>query len=114
MREQQEYSGYASEKAQDLTELEPVLGIGQGSGLAGSIDSFFSSLAQWSVNPNDNGSRQVVLDRAATLGRSFNQASNGLVKANDQIDSQVRSTVQTVNRLAEEASGDQSAAPSKF
>ena len=55
---------------------------------------------QLSVNPNDAVSRQTVLNDATTVAQNFNDAANGVLSQQSNIDNQTRSTIASINQIA--------------
>lgn len=102
VRRQQSLLGQADQKATDLAQLEPQFSLTSPYNISNSITGFFQSFSQLSVNPNDTVARQTVIDRAGALASAFNQTADGLRAASNQANTQIRSTVDTVNRLAGE------------
>lgn len=100
VRSQQENAGYASQRATDLTALQTTFSISSDSSLASNLDSFFTSVSQWSVNPNDMPSRQVVLERSTTVAQSFNSVSSSLGTQTQRTEQEIRSTVDGIDNLA--------------
>jgi flagellar hook-associated protein 1 FlgK len=92
--------GRASQQTADLAQIEPFLPISEDSGVAGAINKFFSSVSSWSINPNDPVARQVVLDRAASTARTFNETATALGESSASEDRQIRSVVAHINSLA--------------
>lgn len=70
--------GYATELSSQLSRLEPVFDVAEGSGVASSMQRLFDSFSALSVAPNDTAARQLVLQSAANLAGSFQQMSYGL------------------------------------
>lgn len=92
--------GKFSQQAADLEQIEPLFPIGQDAGISGALNKFFSSVTSWSVNPNDPVARKVVLDRAGSLARSFNETANALGEATNNTDRQLRTVVDKINDVA--------------
>jgi flagellar hook-associated protein 1 len=92
--------GIASQQAADLAQIEPYFPISEDAGIAGAINKFFRSVSSWSINPNDPVARQVVLDRAASTARTFNQTAAALGESSASEDRQIRSVVDHINSLA--------------
>ena len=99
VRQQQQGYGKFSQKAADLAKLEPVFSITEKSGIPGAISSFFQAVSSLAVAPNDSAARQVVIDRAADLARSFNQTGTSLVTAQQGAGRELRSVVDRINSL---------------
>ncbi len=99
VRQQQQGYGKFSQKAADLAKLEPVFTVTEKSGIPGAISSFFQSVSSLAVAPNDSAARQVVIDRASDLARSFNQTGTSLVTASQGAERELRSVVNKINAL---------------
>lgn len=95
----------SQETIRQLERLEPVFQIGAGSGLAASLDSFFQSFSALSVTPNDASSRQIALERAATLAGSFNGVAQQLSVSGAQAETDLRDNVTRLNSLVHEVAG---------
>jgi flagellar hook-associated protein 1 FlgK len=91
--------GLASQRVSDLAQLEPVLTIAENTGIAGALSDFYGSSSSLSVNPNDVSSRQVVLERAAALARSFNATLSDLAGASLAAEREVANVVARINVL---------------
>ena len=100
VRRQQALFGEAQQMTTDLSHVESLFDLASPYGVAGSMNKFFQSFSQLSVNPNDQVARQSVIDRARELAVSFNHAAEGLTSAGNDADRQVRSTIDSINRLA--------------
>ncbi len=92
--------GTAKQTAGDLGQIGGIFDLTNGSGVSGSISSFFQSFSKLSVNPNDSLARQAVLDSAGGLTSAFQQASSTLANASRQADTQIGDSVNEINRLA--------------
>jgi flagellar hook-associated protein 1 FlgK len=99
VRSQTSLLGQAEQKAGDLAQIQPLFDLSNGSGVAGSLNQFFDSFSQLSVNPNDSVARQTVIDRATDLAHSLNSTAAGLTQAATNADTQIRSQVDQINAL---------------
>ena len=86
--------------ARQLGRLEPVVSVGD-EGVSGAIDRLFQSFSQLTVTPNDLNARQITLDRAQDLAQNFTQASGTLENVRNEVDGELRNSVNQVNQLAE-------------
>ena len=102
VRQRTTASGYADERRTQLEALEPLYDIGQESGLGGAINRFFQSFAAITVAPNDLAARQVALDRADSLARSFRSMATALVEAGRSTGQALVARVDELNRKLEE------------
>jgi flagellar hook-associated protein 1 FlgK len=100
VREQQSAVNYYTPQVSALTALESSFDLSSSTSISSSLSSFFQSVSQLSVNPNDAVSRQAVLDQAGQLARSFQQTASGLAQQSADVGTQVTSTVADINSLA--------------
>jgi flagellar hook-associated protein 1 FlgK len=105
VRNQTELLGSADQKTADLAQVEPLFDLTSGSGIAGSINSFFDSFSQLSVKPNDTVSRQAVIDRAGQLVQSINTAATGITRVAVNIASQTQAVTDNINQIAAQIAG---------
>jgi len=95
----QHRGGFADGLRTKLTEIERTFPLTAGSGIPGEVDKFFATVSQWSVSPNDSVARRNVLDRAASLAQTFNQAAVDLGDSAGRAGAELSTTVQKINRL---------------
>lgn len=100
VRRQNSLYGSAGQRSADLTQIEPLFDLTSTGSISASMNSFFQSFSQLSVNPNDAVSRQSVIDQARTLAASFQQTASGLVTAAKNADTGIRTTLLAINDLA--------------
>mgnify|MGYP006424487411 CR=1 FL=1 len=93
--------GNADAKASPLTDLERILSIEEG-GLADSIDDFFGSWQELSLNPGGQTEREIVLRSAEVLQTEFNQKMTSLDKLRQSIDSELNTQVAGINAKLEQ------------
>jgi len=105
VRNEQSALGTSNQKASDLVQIEQIFTVTDGSGINGAMSSLFDSFSQLTVSPNDSSSRQVVLDRAQAFAGTLNAASANLGTASTSLDTQARSTVDAINKLAGQIAG---------
>jgi flagellar hook-associated protein 1 FlgK len=100
VRNQQEQLGSAQQKVADLGQVEPLFSLASGAGVPGALNKFFDSFSQLSVNPNDQASRQAVIDAAGQVAQEFHQNAAGIATVSTNADNQTRAAVGTVNQIA--------------
>lgn len=91
--------GYASQLATSLSSIEPSFTVTQGQGIAGALNTFFTSASALTVSPNDAAARQTFLTNASALARSFNATASGLTDAATTIDANINDSVTQINSL---------------
>ena len=92
--------GEATQRAKDLTRLEPILPIDGASGISTALDSFFRAFSSLATAPNDTTSRQLALDQAQQVVQSFHQASETLDQAKLGTQQDLADQVNQVTTLA--------------
>src|ERR1700722_7904289 len=80
VRTQQTALGSATQTAGDLAQVQNLFSLTSDGGVANSLNSFFTSLSQLTVSPNDQPSRQAVITQASDLAQSFNQSATGIIQ----------------------------------
>ncbi len=98
-RQSNNYGRFAEQRP-ILEEVEATFTISQNAGIPGALNRFFNGVSSWAVNPNDPVARQVVLDRAASLARSFNETAKNIAAAATTADRQISATVDRINTIA--------------
>jgi flagellar hook-associated protein 1 FlgK len=74
------------------------------SGMAPSIQEFFSSVNNVSNSPESQSVRQAMIDNAQSLSSRFHSINQRLVDLNDGVNSQIRNAVIDVNSYAKQIS----------
>jgi flagellar hook-associated protein 1 FlgK len=100
VRNQQELLGSAQQKAGDLAQIQPLFDTSGKSGVPGAFNNFFNSFSQLSVNPNNEVSRQTVIEAAGQVAGAFNQNAIGMVRVANNLDSQTRDAITNINQAA--------------
>lgn len=100
VRTQQTAYSYDQQQVTDLTTAQNYFSMSTTSGIAPAISALFQSFSALSVTPNDTVARQTVLNDAATVAQSFNDAANGLLSQVNNLQEATSSTIDTINQLA--------------
>ncbi len=100
VRDQQQSLGYSSQLAGDLGQVQPLFDLTSTSGVANSLNSFFNTFSQLTVNPNDEVSRQAVITAAGTLAQNINQSAAGIEQVSTNATSETTTVVSQINQLA--------------
>lgn len=101
VRRQTEWRGYSGQRAASLSRMEPMLDIAADSGIGGALNKFFESLSGLTVSPNDTASRQVAIDRAANVARTFNRIAADLGSYQNDLDGEAKDKVKSVMAIGE-------------
>ncbi len=83
-----------------LSQLEGAIGTGN-NGIGQSATNFFNALSDVAAAPNDPSARQVALARAEDLASMFRSTSAQIESLQSSVTQDVKSTVASVNSLAE-------------
>lgn len=91
--------GYWSAKADMLSQMENVMNEPSDTGLATTMDEFWNSLQDLATQPQNDGARRVVRERAITLTNTFNYLSNSLQAIQKDFRNEIETTQDTANLL---------------
>ncbi|WP_058306685.1 flagellar hook-associated protein FlgK [Gracilibacillus massiliensis] len=98
--------GFYESKADMMSKMESILNEPTDEGLSQTLDLFWQSLQDLSVNPEDSGARSVVKERGNALADAFSYVHNSLqdVRANlkNEIgvdNTEVNSLIDQINQL---------------
>jgi flagellar hook-associated protein 1 FlgK len=100
LRIQQTALGGAQQRAGDLSQIQPLFSLTAATGIANSLNSFFNTFSQLTVNPNDEISRQAVITQAGQLAQSIHQSAVGIEQVSANITSQTGVVVTQINQFA--------------
>jgi flagellar hook-associated protein 1 FlgK len=100
VRRQNSQLGHFDQLSSLLGQVEVNFGASSDAEIPKSIGNLFATFSALTANPNDSGFRQVILDRAAQLGRAFNSTAVALENIRSDTRQQVSSSVDTINHLA--------------
>lgn len=99
VRGEVEQQGYQSTRASALQGVERAFDVTGKSSLSAAMNQLFSAFSAWSVSPNDAEQRQNVISAAGQFVASAKQTSQDLQANAAQMEQDIRSQVQAVNRL---------------
>ncbi|ENH98392.1 flagellar hook-associated protein FlgK [Gracilibacillus halophilus YIM-C55.5] len=98
--------GYYDSKADMMSKMESIMNEPSEEGLSHTMDQFWQSLQDLSVNPEDSGARSVVKERGVALADTFNYLHNSLqdVRANMKNEisvdnTEVNSIIDRINKV---------------
>ncbi|MBA2175561.1 flagellar hook-associated protein FlgK [Halobacillus locisalis] len=103
--------GYYDAQRSALYKMEEIMNEPTDQGLAKTMDRFWQSLQDMSVNPEDEGARSVVRQRGLAVAETFNYLSNSLQTVQKDLKNQVNvasrqfnSTLNQINSLNQQIS----------
>lgn len=99
VRRQSTLLGEAQQNVDSLTQIESVLGIDDGTGISGALNSFYQSVSAWGQTPDSTVARQTVLQDANDVASAFRQAASGLAQVTEDTQAQLQQTVEQVNNI---------------
>lgn len=91
--------GYWQSKAEQLSQMEDIMNEPSETGLANSLDQFWSSLQDLAVQPQNNGARRVVRQRGIAVANTFNYISNSLKSIQSNYRKEIDVSEQRINSV---------------
>lgn len=91
--------GYWESRSQSITQIEDVLNEPSEYGLAKSLDGFWNSLQDLSVNPENGGARSVVVQRGIAVADSFNYMYKSIKQIQDNTGAEIAISLKDVNSI---------------
>ncbi|RJS66171.1 flagellar hook-associated protein FlgK [Priestia filamentosa] len=92
--------GYADMESSILKTVEAIMNDQEGTGLSGAMDEFWSSLQDLSINPNDEGIKTVVREKAVSLTDTFHYLNSALTTAQKDLQAEVDGAKDDINSIA--------------
>ncbi len=94
--------GYLNAKAKTLEDVESILGEPMGNGLQSMMNQFWDSWQELAKDPNSLTARALVRQRSEVLVNHINQVGNQLLKAQEDINTEIRVRIGEVNNILED------------
>jgi flagellar hook-associated protein 1 len=94
--------GYWNARAEALEKMEEIMNEPSENGLAKTLDRFWQSLQDLSVNPSNSGARSVVRQRGIAVAETFHYLSNSLTTIQNDIKNELDIIVKSINSLAQQ------------
>lgn len=98
-RDENNKLGYWQSRTQAVSQMEDILNEPSDYGLSKAMDQFWQSLQDLSVNPENDGARAVVVQRAVAVADSFNYIHSSLSKIQDNLGNEMSVSLQSVNSI---------------
>ncbi len=105
VRDQTGLLGQAQQALSDLGQTEPLFDVSGAAGVPGAMNNFFNGFSQLSVNPNDQVSRQNIIDAAGQVAEAFRQNAVGIQSGAGNVNNEIGDAVLTINDLAARIAG---------
>ncbi|MFJ5769128.1 flagellar hook-associated protein FlgK [Psychrobacillus sp. NPDC093180] len=101
-RQESNKLGYWESRSQAITQMEDVLNEPSEYGLAKSLDEFWKSLQDLSVNPENGGARSVVVQRGVAVADSFNYLSKSINQVKENAGKEIGISIKDANSILEQ------------
>ncbi|MBM7570246.1 flagellar hook-associated protein FlgK [Aquibacillus albus] len=98
-RDENSKLGYYESKADAMKQMEGIMNEPSEEGLSNTLDQFWQSLQDLSVNPEDSGARSVVRQRGIAVAETFNYLSDSLEGVRSDLHNEMDVTKKEVNSL---------------
>ncbi|MED3563479.1 flagellar hook-associated protein FlgK [Bacillus xiapuensis] len=94
--------GYWDAKSDTLSKIEGILNEPSDTGLASTMDQFWSSWQELSKNPDSAAARAVVRQRGVAVAETFHYISDSLTQMQDDTLHVIDSKVKSINDIADQ------------
>jgi flagellar hook-associated protein 1 len=91
--------GFWNARSEGLAKMEDIMNEPSDNGLAKTLDRFWQSLQDLSVNPEDSGARSVVRQRGVAVAETFNYLSSSLSAIQGDLKTQADLTAKEINTI---------------
>lgn len=92
-------AGYWTSKADSVARMESLMNEPSENGLSKTMDQFWQSLQDLSVNPKNSGARSVAAQRGLAVTETFNYFSSSLSSMRTDLKNQIDVTVKDANSV---------------
>ncbi|QGH34048.1 flagellar hook-associated protein FlgK [Gracilibacillus salitolerans] len=104
-RQENNKVGYYESKAEMMSQMEAIMNEPTDEGLSNTMDKFWESLQDLSVNPEDAGARSVVRQRGIAVTEAFQYAHNSLQDVRSNLKNEIGVDNTEVNSLIDQING---------
>ncbi|MFX3675297.1 MAG: flagellar hook-associated protein FlgK [Paenisporosarcina sp.] len=101
-RQESNKLGYWESRSQAISQIEDVMNEPSDYGLSKSMDEFWKSLQDLSVNPENGGARAVVVQRGIAVADSFNYMHKSISEIKDNAAKEIGISLNSVNSILEQ------------
>lgn len=106
---QMSLQGSFTAQSSALSSIQSLFDVTGQTGVIGALNNLFQSFSAWANDPSVSSNQQAVLSQASELAQQFNSASSFLSQTTTQLNQQIGSTVQQINKLAAQIATDNAA-----
>ncbi|WP_079478168.1 flagellar hook-associated protein FlgK [Halobacillus salinus] len=99
-RNENKKTGYYESMSKALTKMEEIMNEPSDQGLSKTMDRFWQSLQDMSVNPEDAGARSVVRQRGIAVAETFNYLSTSIQGMQKDTQNEMSVVTKEINSLA--------------
>ncbi|MFD2214827.1 flagellar hook-associated protein FlgK [Metabacillus endolithicus] len=92
--------GYWENRAKALEKMEEIMNEPSDTGLSNTIDKFWQSLQDLSLDPTNAGARSVVRERANAVADTFNYLAKSLKSVQGDLKNELDVSVKEINSIA--------------
>jgi len=98
--------GNFSAQSSALSAIQSLFDVNGQTGVLGALNNLFQSFSAWSASPDSAASQQGVISQAQALAQQFQSAAATLSQTTLQLNQQIGSTVDQINKLASQIAAD--------
>ncbi|MUK90804.1 flagellar hook-associated protein FlgK [Ornithinibacillus sp. L9] len=98
-------SGYWESMSEAIGRMESVMNEPSENGLANTMDKFWQSLEDLSVNPENSGARSVAVQRGIAVAETFNHLSDSLTSIQTDLKKEIDVTIEDANSILRQIDG---------
>jgi flagellar hook-associated protein 1 FlgK len=99
VRQQLMMQGNFNAQSSILGSIQALFDVSGQTGVIGAVNNLFQSFSGWSATPNSTTARDV-LTKAQALAQSFQSSAATLSQATNNVNQQIRTSVQQINSIA--------------
>ncbi|MFC4409569.1 flagellar hook-associated protein FlgK [Chungangia koreensis] len=101
-RQESSKLGYWESRSQAITQMEDIMSEPSEFGLNESLNQFWNSLQDLSVNPENAGARKVVVQRGIAVADSFNYIHKQLSDIQGNLKNEIRVSTDDINSILDQ------------
>ena len=105
VRQQTQAMGYQQQLVDSLSALQTQFDISGNQGIPYALNNLLQSFSAWATAPNDQATRQTVLNQAEALAAGFQRAAVAVGSQAKDAEQQIRDTVDQINGIVGQLQG---------
>jgi len=99
VRQQTQQMGYQQQLVDSLSALQTQFDISGNQGIPYALNNLLQSFSAWATAPNDQATRQTVLNQAQAVAASFQRTAAAAGSQAKDAEQQIRDTVNQINQI---------------